>query len=283
MPQIVHNTRTMFSADGLSIFVQQWTPESPKAYVVIAHGLGEHSGRYQNVVDVLAPEGIAVVALDHRGHGKSEGQRGFVDSFGQFHDDLGRLIAQVGIDAKDKQVFLLGHSLGGLIALSYALARPEGLSGVVSSGAALKLAVQVPAIKEILGKLTSKIVPKLAMSNGLSPKDLSHDVKVVEEYEADPLVHDRVTARLFTEMSQAMLNTINGAENLNLPCLVMHGGADPICDPEGSKAFYERVNQKDRTFLRYEGFYHEIFNEIGKEKPLADVKDWLLARIEKTD
>jgi len=143
------------------------------------------------------------------------------------------------------------------------------------------LAVEVPAIKQIMGKLTSRIVPRLSMSNGLDPQSLSHDPQVVEAYLADPLVHDRVTARLFTEMTATMQSTLDGAGRLSIPCLVMHGGADPICNPEGSRAFHERLGVADRTLLRYDGFFHEIFNEIGKEKPLADMRDWLLARIGK--
>ncbi|MDP8255165.1 MAG: lysophospholipase [Candidatus Alcyoniella australis] len=283
MTQITNTTRTIFSADGLSLFVQQWVPQSPRAWVVLAHGLGEHSGRYNNVVDVLLPAGIAVAALDHRGHGRSEGQRAFVKRFDQFHDDLGQLISEVSIEAKGLPVFLAGHSLGGLIVLSYALARPEGLSGVVSSGAALKLAVEVPAVKRLLGNVTSKFIPKLSLNNELDPQSLSHDPAVVEAYIADPLVHPKITTRLFTEMVATMASTVERAGELTLPCLLMHGDADPICNPEGSRAFYDGLTVEDRTLLRYEGFYHEIFNEIGKEKPLNDMREWLLKRVGESD
>ena len=274
MADIVHDEGTFASKDGTEIFYQHWSVPKPKAVLAVAHGLGEHSGRYGNVVELLNPLGYSVWALDHRGHGRSEGKRGHVMRFAEFLEDLGQFLDLVRTKEPAK-LFLMGHSMGGLIADSFALSRPQGIAGLVSSSAALKLRLEVPKLKAMVGRKLSDLWPGLAMGNGLKPTDLSHDGRVVKAYIEDPLVHDRVTARFFTEFTGQMTWALQHAPDLRMPCLIVHGGDDPIVSPEGSRQFYETCGSADKQLKIYDGFYHESFNEIKKDLPLGDLSAWL--------
>lgn len=263
--------------DGLALYWRAWLPEEPKVTVLVAHGLGEHSGRYGNLVDAVTPQGYAVYALDHRGHGRSAGQRGHVRRFDDYLLDLSAFAAFVQGRHPPCSTFLVGHSMGGLIALAYAIRFPEGLTGVVASAPALKLKAKVPAWKRAVGQVMSSLLPTLALASGLDARLLSHDPAVVEAYVTDPLVHDRVSTRLYTEMVRMGADTVAAAK-LRLPCLLMHGTADGLTDPEGSRAFYAAATVEDKTLRLYEDFYHEIFNEVDKARPLADLVAWLEER-----
>ncbi len=275
-------TGSLTTPDGFSLFYRVWRQDTgmPHAVFAIVHGQGEHSGRYQNFADYFVPRGYAVYAIDLRGHGRSDGRRGHVDRFEDYFTDVSTLLGFTRNDAPDRPVFLLGHSMGGLIVLAYALRHPEGLAGVISSGAALRLAMAVPGWKLALGNLASGLVPTLAQPNGLSPSWLSHDPAVVEAYQADPLVHDRITARWSTEFFAAQTATLQNAPRLSLPCLILHGGDDRICDPGGSREFFERAGISNKRHVEYEGLYHEIFNEPEQEQVFADVEAWVQSQLQ---
>jgi acylglycerol lipase len=241
--------------------------------------LGEHSGRYKNLFDVLTPASISYFALDHLGHGRSEGKRGVIASFDDYLLPLKKLVEMARETVGKKQIFLFGHSLGGLIAISYALRFPETIDALISSGALLKVAVEVPPIKAALGKILSGLLPSLAMGNELDPALISHDLNEVQAYVNDPLVHDRISTRLYTEMTGAMDTALSRAGSLNLPLFIFHGSADRFTNPEGSKLFFEGASSKDKTLKLYEGFYHESINELEKEKVLSDIMRWIQTRI----
>jgi len=276
-------TGSLTTPDGLSLFYRVWrqegTGEEPRATFAVVHGLGEHSGRYQNLTDYFVPRGYAVYAFDLRGHGQSEGRRGHVNRFGDYFTDVRAFLELVRSAAPHQPTFLLGHSLGGLIVLGYALHHPEGLKGVISSGAALRLTMTVPGWKLTLGRLASRLLPTLAQPNGLDPGLLSHDSSVVEAYQTDPLVHDRVTARWSTEFFAAQTVILENAPKLSLPCLILHGGDDQICAPHGSRLFFERAGVADKHHIEYPGLYHEIFNELEKERVFADIEAWIQPRL----
>ena len=276
-------TGSLTTSDGLSLFYRVWrqegVSEEPRATFAVVHGLGEHSGRYQNLANYFVPRGYAVYAFDLRGHGQSEGRRGHVNRFGDYFTDVRTFLDFVRSAASDRPVFLVGHSLGGLIVLGYALHHPEGLRGVISSGAALKLTMTVPGWKLAVGRWASRLLPTLAQPNGLDPSLLSHDSSVVEAYQTDPLVHDRVTARWSTEFFAAQAATLESAPNLSLPCLILHGGDDQICAPDGSRLFFERAGAADKHHIEYPGLYHEIFNEPEKEQVFADIEAWVQPRL----
>lgn len=278
---MLHETGHFVSKDKLQLFYQFWRPrDREKGALCIAHGLGEHSGRYANLVNKLLPLGWSIFALDHRGHGKSQGNRGHVDSFSQYIDDLDTFIDIVKTKTKSPR-FLFGHSMGGLIALSYAILHPDKIKGIVSSDAALKIAVEVPKWKSTLGRFMSRIIPTLSMNNEIDTNMLSHDAEVVDAYKNDPLVHPKVTARWFTEFV-AQIDWVNkNAHKLNIPCLILQGGEDKLVHPDGSRQFFENVQIGDKEFKFYPGLYHELINELRKDEPLGDVAKWLDEHLKK--
>ncbi len=260
---------------GVRIYYQAWRPEAPKGVVAITHGLGEHSGRYQNVVGALVPRGYAVYALDFCGHGRSGGPRGHVHRFADYLADLDRLIDKARRAEPDLPVFLLGHSLGGLIALAYALERPGALQGVIGSAPGLRRRFEVPGYKLLLGRLMSGIWPTFSQRTGLPVDRLSHDPQVALAYVADRLVHDRATARWLIEFTRASEDVMARAGSLTMPCLLLQSGDDALIEQQSTIDFYNAIGAADRTLHVYDGFYHELFNEVGKERPLADLVAWL--------
>ncbi|MEW5722638.1 MAG: lysophospholipase [Thermodesulfobacteriota bacterium] len=282
MGELAERTGTVEGAGGLSLFYRRLAIEPERARLIIAHGLGEHSGRYGHVFSALAPRGFSIWALDHRGHGRSEGRRGHVDKFDHYLADLGLMVRLALEDRPEgRKVFLLGHSLGGLMSLSFALGFPELLDGVIASSPALGMVIQVPAAKKFLGRVMSGLWPGLAMGNELDPQKLSHDPEVVRAYVEDPLVHDRVTARFFTEFMAAMEATNQSAPQMSVPTLLQVAGDDHLVSAQASRDFFERLGGPDKTLHVYDGLYHEIYNEVPEKRAgaLGDLCAWLEARI----
>lgn len=270
---------TFTGCGGIEIYWQAWLPDTIRAVCIIAHGLGEHSGRYEHVAHALVEHDLACFALDHRGHGQSGGKRGHILSFEEFENDLETFRRQVEGRFPDMPVFLIGHSMGGLIAASYAITKGQGLAGLVLSSAALRVDVDEPAIKLALGKLFSKILPGVTMSNGLDPDYISHEPDVVEKYKNDPLVHDRVSARWFTEFQKAIEKVHELAHEICVPALIMQSGDDKMVNPSGAREFYDRLTVEDSSLQYWEGFYHEMFNETDKQKPISFMIEWIEKRL----
>ena len=268
--------------DGLSIFYRKYQAEAEKARMIIAHGLGEHSGRYDNVVRQLLPRGISIWAPDHRGHGQSGGLRGHVTSFYQYVDDLHSLVA-LSRDTlpSGMKIFLLGHSLGGLIALRFAARFPAVIDGVIVSSPALGIPGDLPAVKAALGRVMSSLWPTLSLSNGLDPLKISHDEGVVRAYLDDPLVHDRVTARWFTEFLSAMEAANRSGPEMRTPLLMQLAGDDYLASADASRRFFEGLSLADKTLHIYETLYHEIYNENAQQREhvLNDLDTWLTRHI----
>jgi alpha-beta hydrolase superfamily lysophospholipase len=266
-------------ARSARIYYQSWTPpQKVKAILVIAHGIGEHGGRYTRVADYFMKRNLAVWACDFRGHGRSDGKRGHVDNFDDYLADLGQMIRIARDHSPGVKVFLLGHSLGGLIATLYAEKHAGDLDGLIASGPALREKMKISPVTALMGKVFSSIMPTFTTGTGLDPNLLSHDKDVVKKYVEDPLVHKVATARWFTEYRRAQEETMRLANEFTLPCLIIQGGADGIIDPDVATELYRRIKGPDKTLKVYDGFYHETFNEIGKESVLADIDNWLSAR-----
>lgn len=262
-------------SDGTDIFYRYSHSSSDKAAVVLCHGLGEHSGRYGNLFAPLRRGGYSYYAMDHRGHGNSGGARGCILHFEQFLPAV-REVAKIAREGVGKgKVFLFGHSMGGLIAAHVCLRFPESVQGLILSSPAFELAYQVPRVKAVIGQALSGLLPGLTLSSGIDPVVISRDPQVVRDYESDPLNHQRVSTRLFTEMLSAMGGAMSRAAVLRLPVLIFHGTGDELTKPAGSRAFYETISSEDKTMKLYEGFYHETINEIGKEEVIRFVMDWL--------
>ena len=265
--------------DGTRIHWTSWGLEAlpaEGAVAVVVHGYGEHLGRYDHVARRLVERGLGVVALDLRGHGQSEGQRGHVDRFDDYQVDLASVFDLVGRRHPGGRRVLIGHSNGGLVAARYALGesgvRPDAL---ILSSPLLGLAMEVPAWKVALGKAASRLAPRTSLANDVDASLLTHDREIAEAYERDPLVHHVATAGYFSEMKLAVEDTFERAHALMLPTLVLCGGSDQIADPGGARRLAHSVGTDACTFLCYEGLYHELFNELERERVLDDVVDWL--------
>jgi alpha-beta hydrolase superfamily lysophospholipase len=270
-----HFEGTFKGSDGVELYYQRWRPEGiPRASLAVIHGFGEHSGRYGNVVDWFVPRGYAIYALDQRGYGRSPGGRGHVNAFSEYRQDVAAFLDLVRNAEAGRPLFLLGHSLGGLIALDYSLHDPSGLDGVIASGPSLGAAPVSPFLL-LLSKALSRLWPSLTLETGLEVAALSRDQAVVDAYVSDPLVHNLGTPRLGTEMAKAAERAQGHAADLALPCLILHGGADRLCDPKDSRAFFDKVTFADKQRHEYEGYYHEIFNDVDKEVVFADIEAWL--------
>ena len=261
---------------NLQLYWQCWLPDGkPKAILLVAHGLAEHSGRYKNLVDYFVPKGYAVYALDHRGHGKSEGMRSYVDRFDDYLTDLKTFFDMVRKEQPNAKIFLVGHSMGATIGVPYAVERQKELTGLVVSAPSLVATSTVsPALIAIAGVI-SAVLPKMGVTI-LDASTISRDQAVVDAYVNDPLVfRGKIPARTGAELAR-MWKTLPGQmPKIKLPILIMQGTADQLANSESSKLLYERIGSKDKTLKLYDGFYHEIFNEPEYKRVMADVEAWL--------
>jgi alpha-beta hydrolase superfamily lysophospholipase len=304
---MLHEEEEFCTFDTRALYAQHWLPQdAPRANLVVVHGLGEHSGRYEDFAAWFVPLGYAVHAFDHRGHGKSWGVRGHVNRWGEFREDVRVFLSKVQDRDPEVPTFLLGHSMGGLVVLNYVLYYAAGgpyaygpgmpchsehseepnplldrLAGVVSSAPALALGEDVSPVLVPVTKFLSLVLPKLQLPNGLDAAGLSHDAEVVQAYREDPLVHGVITARFGAELARTMTWTMAHASAwpTDLPLLVVHGGADPICPPEASERFFVNTRADDKRRHVYPGYFHEVFNEVGREQVLQDVASWLHERL----
>jgi alpha-beta hydrolase superfamily lysophospholipase len=271
---ITHTEGSIIGNQGMALFLQSWRPEQPRAAVALSHGLGEHSGRYGHVITELNARGYAVYAVDHRGHGRSPGQRAYIDSWEDFRAGLRALVAHTRASEPGLPVFLIGHSLGGLIALDYVLHEPAGLQGIVASAPALSNTGLAP-ILILLSKLLSRIAPTFTLQSNLPISGISRDPAVQQAYTNDPLVSHVGTPRLATESFATMDWTNAHAGDLKLPLLLIHGEADPIVLPESSYRFLANAGSSDKQRISYPGVVHETHNDIGWQRPVDDIANWL--------
>lgn len=277
---MVHSEGRFDGLDNLTLYYQSWLPENkPKAVLLIVHGFGDHSGRYGGLVEYFLPRGYAVYAFDLRGHGKSDGLRGYSSRFSNFIGDLSHFVSIVNSRHTGLSLFLVGHSTGATISTAYAISRQEGLAGLILSGVLLSPPDDVPALTIFTARVLSRIAPKTGLYR-LDANLLSRDRNVVQAYIADPLVFwGKVRARMGIELMDAMASTRRNAAGLRLPLLIMHGEADRLSNPEGSRALFSSASSTDKTLKLYPGYYHEIYNEPGRERVLGDVDAWLHARV----
>lgn len=264
--------------DGLKLFYRRWEAGSPKGICLLAHGIAEHSGRYQHVAGALAQRGFSVWAPDHRGHGRSGGLRGDCRSISDFVEDLRLLGAKAGETLPGLPLAVVGHSLGGLIALNYAARYPAELKAVAASSPAIKLTHETSPLTVAVVTAVSRVFPAAPFHNGVNPNVLCRDPAVVEAYKKDPLVHDILRARCAVALRHAMLESMSLAEKIKIPCLILQAGADEICDPVAAERFAGRLNGNG-VFRRYEGAYHELLNEPDRERAVRDLCDWLEEKI----
>ena len=264
--------------EGVKIFTREWQPaDKPHGVVVISHGLNAHSGLYEWAAQQFTSNGLAVYALDHRGRGRSEGERFFVKKFADWTKDLATLINIVKAREPGQPVFLLGHSAGGVIACSYALEHQDEIAGLICED----FAYQVPAPDVALAiiKGVSHVAPHAHVLK-LKNEDFSRDPAVVAALNADPLIaNESQPSETVAELVRADEVLKRSFGQITLPLLILHGTADKVTKPSGSKEFYERAGSSDKTLKLYEGHFHDLLADVGKQQVMADIQTWIDAHL----
>ncbi|WP_121967971.1 alpha/beta hydrolase [Leptolyngbya sp. BC1307] len=296
---------TFSGSNSLQLFYQSWYPPSltettadisaadanPSAtagspirgVLALIHGLGEHSGRYCNVVKALTAEGYAVFAFDNQGHGRSEGQRGHIDHWQDYRKNTQAFLQMVRQQEPTAPLFLMGHSLGGLIVLDYVLRGAQSpqfqavnVRGIVVSAPPIQPFNSTASSARIaLARLLSGLLPRLTLRMGLDKSGLSRCPEVTDQIADDPLVHSCVTLRWGTETLDTIQWVKAHIDQLQLPILLIHGEADPIIAPAGSHQIFQQIQTPDKTLNLYPGSYHEPHNDLDAEVVTADLVNWL--------
>jgi alpha-beta hydrolase superfamily lysophospholipase len=272
------NQGTFKGTDGLELYYQSWHPEGEVwAILVMVHGLGGHSGLYGNIVQHLIPKNYAVYAFDLRGNGRSPGQRGYLNAWAEFREDLRAFVHLIKTQYPEQPLFLLGHSVGAIIVLDYVLRSPaevSDLQGVIALAPTLGK-IGVPPFKLLLGRLLSRVWPRFSLSTGIDLSTASSDPAVMAAYAQDPWRHTQGSARFATEFLATVAWIQEHAADLQVPLLILHGGADQVALPEGGCAFFERVTILDKERREYPGVYHEIQSDRNYQEMLTDLDNWL--------
>jgi len=267
-------------AAGAKLYWQKWLPdEKPKALILLIHGYAEHSGRYQYFAEHCLGKGYGVYAVDHWGHGQSDGTPGFVPDFSVYHDGVGQLLAYAKQDFPELPVVLVGHSMGGLIGATYLLTHQSEFAAAVLSGPAVKAAEEPSAFLKAISGFLARFFPKLGVLE-LDPNGVSRDPEVVADYLADPLVYNgKMGARLAAEMLRNMTLVQQNAGQISLPLLMLHGEKDSLAAAEGSRFLDAHIASTEKMLKIYPELFHEIFNEPEKDQVLNDMTDWLDTRL----
>ena len=271
-----HQEGTFKGVRGANIYYQDWLPDGEvKAVLFLVHGLGEHCCRYENHVNYFVPKGYAIYGLDHLGHGKSDGQQEVIDRFTDYTDTLATYFKMVRGWQEGKPIFIMGHSMGGLITCYYLLDHQADFKGAILSAPAIKVSDSISSTTITMGKMLSVIAPKAGVL-ALDPTGISRDPEVVKAYVEDPLVfHGKTPARLAAEMLKAMQRVTQEVEKITLPIIVVQGSEDKLVDPDGAQMLYDRAGSKDKTLKIYQGAYHEVHNEPERELMFKDEEAWL--------
>lgn len=279
--EVSHEEATFEGTGGLQLFSQSWRPEGeePRAVLIVVHGLRDHSSRYGELAEHLVGQGFAVYAFDLRGHGRSEGVRVHIDSFEEYTSDLGLFLGRVRQREPGKPLFLLGHSMGGAIVTLFTLEKKPDIQGMVLSAPALKPGADVSKALIATTKVVGGILPNLKVLE-LDPKKFSRDPAVVKENETDPLIfQEGGPARTASRLLGALNTLSERMQEVAVPVLAMHGTADLITDPEGSKGLVQQARSTDKTLKLYDGLYHDLLHEPEKAQVLGDVTSWLTERV----
>ncbi len=281
--QARHEEGFLNSADHLRLYWQRFTPPSPRASVAVLHGGGDHSGRYPGITSALVEAGYQVALMDFRGHGQSDGRRWYIDTFADYLSDLDAFVAKLSQDGvANDQLFVVAHSQGGLIAALWGLSRGRHVTGFVMTSPYFRLARRAPLLKVVGAKIVGRAVPWLPVSTGIRTDDLTSDADFARWTERDPLYGRATTPRWFDESTKVQREVMRRAPEWEHPLLVLAGSADRLADTSAMRAFVEAARAQDKQFTVYEGFRHEVLNEIGREKPQQAAVAWLSERTRTT-
>jgi alpha-beta hydrolase superfamily lysophospholipase len=268
-------TASFETADGLKIHYTVTRPAgAAKRLVVLLHGFADHSGRYRELIDHLAGQGAVVFAYDQRGNGESEGQRGHLMSYLELVDELDAFLKIAYAAEPGLERVIYAHSTGAILALTYLYQHPEAADRLVLSAPCLILTFEAPAVKVLIGKAFSAVLPRVTLQAGFDPGSVSRDPAVVEANKADPLVTQAISTRFYTEVyGKAMRAALAGIEQIKIPTLVLQGTDDRLVSPAVADEFERRLPAAE--IIRYDGGYHESHNDIHREQVFSDVDAWL--------
>ena len=270
-----HREETLIGFDGLELFFQSWEPEgAPRAVIAIVHGGFEHSGHYGFLVDSLVDKGFALAGLDLRGHGKSKGKRGHIMDWNEIREDMGSYLSKLQKEFPGRPLFLFGHSVGGTIALDYALRRSPALAGVILSGAGISTG-NASRVLLAINKLISAVFPSFSVNANFDFSIVTRDPRVVKEYESDPLILSALSARFWAECLKTIAWVRDHASDWELPLLVLHGSEDQNMPIEDIKEFFGDLTCEDKELITYEGGYHCPYNDLQKEQVFSDIEKWI--------
>lgn len=275
-----HREGTFKGAGGVEIYRQDWSDDSvpTRGVIVLAHGASEHSGRYGNVLDRVVPLGFPVYALDHRGHGRSEGKPALIDRLGSAIADIDTVVDQAKAEHPDVPLFLLGHSMGGCLAIEYTLHHQAKLDALILSAPLAALEAASPLMR-VAARALSAVAPNLPLIE-VDAGAISRDPAEVAAYESDPLVYrGKLPVRTVAELAKAIDTFPERVPAITIPLLIVHGWADRLVPIEGSEMVFERAASEDKTIRKYEGLYHELFNELPEDREivLEGLAEWLEA------
>ncbi len=260
---------------GVQLTDYWWPADDAKAAVFLIHGYGEHAARYQHIADDLATHGYSLYAFDLRGHGKSDGDRAFINTFDDFVADTDAARARFDAVRKGLPAFHMGHSMGGLVLTLYATSRELETNGLVFSSPFLKLATEVSPILQTLSGVIAALLPKLPMGD-LESEAISRDIDEVKKYQDDPLVyHGKIVARTGARMIRATAYAREAVKAIKDPLLVFHGTDDRLASFEGGEWLYEHAAARDKTFHVYRDGYHELFNDLDRNRFYNELTAWL--------
>ena len=272
-------TLSVQTRDGLALAAWRYPARGrrSRARVVIVHGYAEHAGRYAWLREALVAAGCDCDLFDLRGHGRSGGSRGHVARFADYVDDLNRIVAcaEAAPRAASYPLFVIAHSLGGLVALEYVRLHPETIDGLVASSPFLAPAFRLPLLVDQLAALAARLVPLGTVKNRIEPAALSHEPSVAQAYSSDPLVFDTVTLGWWREVRRTQDELFEHASDIRLPVLFLLAQADRIADWQRAAAIFERLGSTDKSLKMYPNFFHEVLNEVGRDLVLHDLLTWV--------
>jgi lysophospholipase len=281
-PAGIEVRQAFFNApDNLRLYARAFLPERPRATLCVIHGYGDHSGRYLPTLAHFATLGYAAHAFDYRGHGQSDGRRGFCDVFSDYLGDLEAFLDRVRASAGEGPMFLLAHSHGALISLLFELSHPRAVDGAIFTAPFLQLAFTPPRLKVIAARAIGRIKPWFPVPSGLTFEHLTRDREVQRATERDPLYNRKATPRWFDECNRAQLEVRERATELRWPCLFLQGDADGIASLPATRQLFARVSAPDKELIVYPGFRHEVLNEPEHARVWADIERWLAPRVER--
>ncbi len=275
------NTKGKFTGVGdLELFYQAWLPErKPRAIVVIVHGVNEHCGRYMNLVKALVLKGFGFYGFDLRGHGRSQGQRGHINHFSEYREDLRTFVELVRKKQPRVPVFLFAHSLGGLIGADFLERLPSVVDGAIISGGPFEPAGVTKPLLVFIAKTMSHIAPRMSFDLKLDPEVLSHDAADKAKRASDPLIDKMVSARWGTECMRTVDEVWTNTAAIHDPILIIHGEDDKLNTASGARKFFKKITFKDKTLHIYPHTYHEVHNDFGWQTMAKDLEIWIKKHI----